>query len=78
MKANCMNDIEEHWRSVQVEGLHSAPQQLGVGLHRRVGSEVASVQDGLSVWQEEEQHGGAWTADSGGGVGWWVRHNEKD
>lgn len=63
-----MNSIKEHWRGVQVERLHSAPQQLRVGLHGGVGSEVTGVQDGLSVRQEEEQHGGAWTA-SGGGAG---------
>lgn len=74
LKANCMNSIKEHWRGVQVERLHSAPQQLRVGLHGGVGSEVTGVQDDLSVRQEEEQHGGAWTASVGwgGGGGYWL------
>lgn len=54
---------KQRLRRVQIERLHAAAEQLGVRLHRGVGSEVSSVEDRLSVGQEKEQHGGSGTTE---------------
>lgn len=50
-------------RGVQVERLDPTAEQLGVGLHGGVSSKIPSVEDRLSIRQEEQQHGRPWTAE---------------
>lgn len=54
-------DGKRSLRCVKIKSLHAAAEQLGVELHRGIGSEVSRVEDDLAVGQKEQQHGSSRT-----------------